>query len=138
MKNDLRLIILILLLLSSLICIAQNYPYSKIENNQNVWVLKEAQFNNALSDSKELLILKQQIYIYEQKVAKLSLYISEKDSIITLKDIDKQFYVNIWKKSEYDNKQLVELNRKCFIRKKIYRFSFFVSIPVFFTIGLMI
>jgi hypothetical protein len=124
----------------------EEYPYriengeSKIvkANQQDLWVLKENQFNNALSDSKQLDLIKKELGLKQQQYTVLEEQCEDKDSLISILTKDRDYYKNLYDQAHMDIEDLTKETKKNIRRQKIYKKATIFGIPAAFLLGLII
>ncbi|MCK5536370.1 MAG: hypothetical protein KAI79_06050 [Bacteroidales bacterium] len=121
---------------------AQEYP-KHIPQGQNetlnatesaLWVLKESQFNRALSDSKELKLIKLQV---EDLKKTINLHEEKETELVKLKETltkDRDYYKEIWQTCSENTEKI----GKAYKRQKIIARIAVIAVPVVFVIGLLL
>ena len=100
----------------------------------DLWVLKDSQFNKALADSKELLLIKKEVIELKKSI---SLHEEKEQELQKLADTykkDRDYYQNNWKKCNTDIQQVGKDYKK---QKIIARISM-IAVPIAFIGGLLI
>ncbi len=100
----------------------------------DLWVLKDSQFNRALSDSKELKLIKEQV---EELKKSIDLHEEKEKELQKLADTykkDRDYYQTNWKKCDKDIQQV----GSAYKRQKIIARVSLIAVPVAFIGGLLI
>ncbi len=100
----------------------------------DLWVLKDSQFNNALSDSKELKLVKIQV---EELRKGISLHEEKEKELQNLANTykkDRDYYQTNWQKCDKDIQDL----GKGYKRQKLIARISMIAIPIAFIGGLIL
>jgi len=142
MKNFFSLILILVLFAAHSMAQEQKYPINIPQGQSqtlnatgfDLWVLSDNQFNKALTDSKELPLVKMQVEdlksivkLNEQKEAEL---IQLKETLIK----DRDFYKQNWE----DCSKNVEKMAKDYKRQKLIARVAVIAVPIAFVVGLII
>jgi len=117
-------IICLLFLIIPLYVVAQQYPQEIMPGTSKtitattdtLWILKNSQLKNAIIKAKELEIANQQIEELKKIIGKTDTKDTEKDSLIVDLKKDRDYYKDIWQKTD-NNLNKVAKEYKC---QKLY------------------
>ncbi|PIE85973.1 MAG: hypothetical protein CSA05_02940 [Bacteroidia bacterium] len=135
-----------MLFVSSLTFGQTRYPYkidkgiekTVLDHETAVWLLKESQFDKALADSKKLGIVKKQVDELKEKIKTLETRSVEKDSLVVNLKKDRDHYMKIWKEADKNLLELGKMTKKEIRRKKLYKTTTIIGIPVAFLLGVIL
>jgi len=133
---------MLLIVVSSTIVMAQQYPIhipkgetkSLISDDYDLWVLNDNQFTRALADSKELVLLKEELEEFKKMVSVYEEKEKVHSSIVETLEKDRNFYKKNWEIAETDIKKI----GRDFKKQKLYKNIAFGLIPVAFVLGVYI
>lgn len=142
MYKNLFFLIIVLSITAATNAHAQKYPMLIPSGTEqlisasadSLWILSNNQFNNALADSKELKIMKQELSTHQEISELYKKKSAQQDSLITTLEKDRNFYMNTWKTCDADLEKMVKTTKK----QKTYTRIALVSIPVAFLVGLFV
>lgn len=124
----------------------QNYPVKIPEGSareiraseQDMWVLKESQFDSALAHSKRMKILEEQVQAMRVQIDSMKAKELEMTSLVDTLKHDRNFYKEKWKICEKDLQSMANKRSHESRIKKIFKITTFAGIPLAFVGGLII
>lgn len=100
----------------------------------DLWVLNDNQFTRALSDSKELVLLREELKEFKNMVSVYETKEKAHASVVETLEKDRDFYKKNWEIAETDIKKIGSDYKK----QKLYKNIAFGIIPVAFVLGVFI